>query len=260
MVMRTLLLFMFLVCMFERTLQEVEECGTLNNVNGPVWNVIVYREVKNNGLELTCLGTAIKHNIFITAAHCLCDQSGKVKHEEFYVSTGEMNRFTERDNTNLQKVDKGNIFINNAFRGDLKRGDMAVVRLQSNFKSGKLAPLCIDWDNTRPLLLDGETLKQSIWQNGNVKVTDVSYVDYEHCQYVASNSFRKSLASDKICAMSSKDITGQIRDGAALIYSMHDQWYIRGVASTHDPDKTNLVIYSDIIFYLNWLADICVRL
>ncbi|XP_018577067.1 venom peptide isomerase heavy chain-like [Anoplophora glabripennis] len=254
-------IFVIILCFSEKTVHS-SECGVLKNANNPPWNIGIYKGIKNNNLEIVCLGTAIKSNLIVTAAHCLCDQSGKLRNEEFYVSSKKLDK-NIKDNRNLQKVEKNNVFLHRAFKGDVKHGDIAVVKLQMNLKNDESIPICIDWENTTPLLHDGEKFRHSSWQNGNLKMIDVSYVDYENCPNLASTSFRKFLTSDKLCAKSVKGLTaGDLDEGSGLVYfNFNDSlWYIRGVVCGHDPERTDLITYSDAVLYLNWLSDISSRL
>ncbi|KAJ8937470.1 hypothetical protein NQ314_011859 [Rhamnusium bicolor] len=93
---------------------------------------------------------------------------------------------------------------------------------------------------------------------GDLKKT-LSQSGGSNLQKVRQKNIKLRLWSENIFNLDI--LTEDIDSGAGLMFlNIADNlWYIRGVVSVHDVENKNLVFYSNINIYLNWLSGISAK-
>ncbi|KAJ3665429.1 hypothetical protein Zmor_000925 [Zophobas morio] len=259
--MRSTITLLILVVIVSVGVCAENDCGRLKS-NSAVfpWNVGIYLGSENEA-ELVCLGSIIQSDAVLTAAHCFCDNiDTHLRNGTFYIMSD--NSLPKKINprsspSNLHKVNKNSIHIHKHYKGIINflENDLAIVKGRFNFNN-KVKPICIDWSTE---IVDTNSYgKQSVWHQNQVTNVEQTYVSPDDC-YSTSKPFIPFITEDKSCTnlKTSGIPLSHESEGAALVFSHSDRWYIKGVISMHDVTKKQMSTYTPVTQYINWISNIC---
>jgi hypothetical protein len=50
---------------------------------------------------------------------------------------------------------------------------------------------------------------------------------------------------------------GHESEGAGVVFSSNNRWYIKGVISVHEPNQGKVSTYTLTAQYMNWISNVC---
>jgi hypothetical protein len=237
------------------------DCGQSksdNNGSFP-WNVGIYVENQNH-LELICFGSVIQSNAVLTAAHCFYDNiKGSLRNATFYIASDNLaKKFDLKSKpSTLHKVNKNTINIQKHYKGLVNLFTYDVAIIKDKFHFNQIKPVCMDWSGD---VKDNNLVgKQPIWSNNKVVIVEQSYLNPDDCSYEAPQDFVSFIAEDKSCTKikTSGVRLGHESEGAGVVFSSNNRWYLKGVISVHEPNQGKVSTYTLTAQYMNWISNVC---